>query len=1032
MKKLSQQEPSKDVENGFSEQDLKVSKRKSRGLELFPGTHEPSLSNDEAKTVSNLSLEEGKRVSQTLSELESFPKREFENLASSEDLEKELSRQEKDLKASNRKSSGLELFPGEHVETPNQTETSSKKDKVDTITVQQQKQSGQERQSVRFSVRSYRRPSATPSESSDSNEEEDVDERPGALRVSLNEGSNADEITFSSTEDPTTTSAPGDPGEDLLAARVVSDAELFEEMKADAVQAKIVESVPLWRRRWFRAALLMALFLVVGVIVLAVLLSRRSNSELLSPVIIDATAAPSGSPSLAPSFSPESLCSVEYLKIGDAIKVFSNKTFAVDISALSGSFCDIGSGGFGPSLEPAAIFRVLGTGERLRASTCSSFTDSPVRLKLLSGSCETPECILDDSIDTFCFEGNVREPNTLEWASTLDEEYYIFVQKEEAFVNFELEVQPVFRCIPDRDTLLDVVDSFLLSNSPDSTVVLTYGSIDRWCFDGRITDMSSLFDGYRNSAAESFNQDLSGWDVSSVTNMRFMFRKATAFNGSIASWDVSSVANMNSMFTDAWAFNQDLSSWDLSFVTLADYMFWDAFSFNGNISTWDVSSVTTMENMFSGASAFNQDISSWNVSAVTKMRNMFRGASSFNSDISLWDVSSVTDMGAMFYSAQSFDQNLCEWGPYMYGRNVILDIDAITYLGIFQETACPDQSSPEFTSRIQSGPFCHDCPSAPTASPAPTTTPAPSLFGEDTCTALLLSAGDVIQGSTMDRMPKADPCDTTFAVPSIWYHVIGTGNALTISTCSQNTAFDTLLSVSEGSCDDGLICLGYNDDSIVPCSSSSTQSTYTWDSEAGQDYFVMVRGFLRLDAGQFELNLFEEGVSDIVGATSPSPSPTAESFPEELPAGSSCASAESIAVGESSRFPSIAIGNNMNRPLALDPCSGETSSATWYMVVGTGDVLVATPSCTSDITDFSVAVSILEFSSSANDSSSPCLENQGFSCVELEDNQRTCVTPFDWRRKVWRSVEGKDYYLLVRGSGGAVGNYELQVSVAQL
>ena len=42
----------------------------------------------------------------------------------------------------------------------------------------------------------------------------------------------------------------------------------------------------------------------------------------------------------------------------------------------------------------------------------------------------------------------------------------------------------------------------------------------------------------------SFNQDLSAWDVSSVTNMQSMFSSASAFNGDIFSWDVSSVTNM--------------------------------------------------------------------------------------------------------------------------------------------------------------------------------------------------------------------------------------------------------------------------------------------------------------------------------------------------------------------------------------------------------------------------------------------------------------------------------------------------------
>jgi len=58
-----------------------------------------------------------------------------------------------------------------------------------------------------------------------------------------------------------------------------------------------------------------------------------------------------------------------------------------------------------------------------------------------------------------------------------------------------------------------------------------------------------------------FNDNISSWDVSSVTDMGWMFYYASSFNQDLSSWDVSSVTSMDSMFRDASSFNQDLCAW---------------------------------------------------------------------------------------------------------------------------------------------------------------------------------------------------------------------------------------------------------------------------------------------------------------------------------------------------------------------------------------------------------------------------------------------------------------------------------------
>lgn len=186
-------------------------------------------------------------------------------------------------------------------------------------------------------------------------------------------------------------------------------------------------------------------------------------------------------------------------------------------------------------------------------------------------------------------------------------------------------------------------------------------------------DMSGLF-----KDIESFTGIISGWDVSSVTNMSDMFLGAYSFNQDLSKWDVSSVTDMEGLFTSAETFNGNISTWDVSNVTNMKQIFFSAKVFNRDISGWDVGSVTDMSYMFDKASSFNQNISFWDVNKVTNMRSMFNSAKVFNQDISNWDVGSITDMSFMFFGAKVFNQDLSGW-----------DITSVTDHNNFSSNTCP-------------------------------------------------------------------------------------------------------------------------------------------------------------------------------------------------------------------------------------------------------------------------------------------------------------------------------------------------------
>ena len=60
--------------------------------------------------------------------------------------------------------------------------------------------------------------------------------------------------------------------------------------------------------------------------------------------------------------------------------------------------------------------------------------------------------------------------------------------------------------------------------------------------------MSGLFEN-----RSDFNEDISGWDVSEVTDMTNMFNGASSFNQDLSGWDVGKVNNFDNIFEEAIA-----------------------------------------------------------------------------------------------------------------------------------------------------------------------------------------------------------------------------------------------------------------------------------------------------------------------------------------------------------------------------------------------------------------------------------------------------------------------------------------------
>ena len=110
--------------------------------------------------------------------------------------------------------------------------------------------------------------------------------------------------------------------------------------------------------------------------------------------------------------------------------------------------------------------------------------------------------------------------------------------------------------------------------------------------------------------------------------------KASAWNNStdlVTTCDVSRFTSLSEAFRGNATFNQDLSAWDTSAVTNMGQMFKDATSLT-TVSLPDTSAVTNIYKIFNNASAFNQDIRGWDVTSVTSFTGMFSGATAMISN----------------------------------------------------------------------------------------------------------------------------------------------------------------------------------------------------------------------------------------------------------------------------------------------------------------------------------------------------------------------------------------------------------------
>lgn len=264
-----------------------------------------------------------------------------------------------------------------------------------------------------------------------------------------------------------------------------------------------------------------------------------------------------------------------------------------------------------------------------------------------------------------------------------------------------------------KDELQNAVNNWCNNINRDQ-IIDAYGYITYWKFSKKIWSLEGLFE---NQA--TFNEDLSGWNVSNIQCTRRMFNGCVSFLGlglenwktywfyntagmfygcenlicNLSAWNVSNIKYAQHMFGGCSNFNSDLSNWRFKQLTDSGFMFYGCENFNADLSAWNVKNATTIEYMFHGCDNFNSDLSAWNVTNVTNMRNMFYNCERFNSDLSNWNVKNAQRFEGMIYNCKNFNRFSCipwiEKNPNLF-KSVFSGIEksiyALCMLSALQQT----------------------------------------------------------------------------------------------------------------------------------------------------------------------------------------------------------------------------------------------------------------------------------------------------------------------------------------------------------
>ena len=132
--------------------------------------------------------------------------------------------------------------------------------------------------------------------------------------------------------------------------------------------------------------------------------------------------------------------------------------------------------------------------------------------------------------------------------------------------------QQPFQCFYTNEELRSAVDFFFSAQDLRGLAQVYGWPMSAWCT-SNITNMTDLFSVARNPLAAWFNENISHWDVSRVTDFSRAFMGASSFNQDLSRWRIGRAKAADFMFLNASSFDQNLCSWGRRLVASTRGMF---------------------------------------------------------------------------------------------------------------------------------------------------------------------------------------------------------------------------------------------------------------------------------------------------------------------------------------------------------------------------------------------------------------------------------------------------------------------------